>query len=352
MTTFSRREAMQALATAGAGAAMLSGCSAVQHASALERQAPEPDFVFAHLTDMHVRRKRRGDAGYAACVEHVRSLPRRPDLVLMGGDLAFDGLYNEKDEFDDQIALFRSISDSLEIPYRCALGNHDLLGWNARRKVPIDDPDLGKKMILDRLGMEKSYHSFDLGGWHFVMLDSLFPVEKEHGPDYEPRLGEEQLHWLANDLGRANKPSVCVSHHAAFHNGGTINGDPAAVAMLPNMVLRDTRDLRHVLERHGAKALLQGHSHSEEDYLYRGVSYLTSPSVSACWWGGTWRGFQQGYTVFEVRGERLHWKREVFPWEHHFEPEDTLERARQAEWEAFMEEQRRLRDAERRGQGG
>ncbi len=106
--------------------------------------AEDADFTFVHLTDMHVTPRRRGDAGYRACVESVRALRPRPALALMGGDLAFDGNYTAKAEFEEQIRLNREISDGLELPYYHGLGNHDALGWSARRKCAVDDPDIGK----------------------------------------------------------------------------------------------------------------------------------------------------------------------------------------------------------------
>lgn len=344
MSSMNRRSILKGMALAGAGA-FLPGCATAGKGSA---RTDDGRFTFLHLTDLHVRRKRRGDDGYRACVAHVRQLERQPAFTLMGGDMAFDGLYTAKEEFADQIEVFRTISDTLGMPWHPCLGNHDLLGWSSRRKVALDDPDLGKKMIMDRLGMKAPYYSFDHAGWHFVVLDSLFEIKADHGPEYEPRLGEEQLHWLAKDLGRSNKPTVCVSHHAAFYNIPGGEGNEEAKAMAPGMVLRDVKDLRHLLERHGVKALLQGHSHRTEDYIYRGVAYLTSPAVSSCWWGGTWNGFPQGYTVFTCHDERLTWERINFPWEHQLEPEDDLERKRQAEWDAFEAEQARLLEEERR----
>jgi 3',5'-cyclic AMP phosphodiesterase CpdA len=233
------------------------------------------------------------------------------------------------------------------VPHYAAIGNHDVLGWHGRRRVAVDDPDLGKGIIINRLGLPGRYYSFDHGGWHFVVLDSIHPVDSpENGPVYEPRIGEEQLHWLAHDLGRnTGKPTVVMTHIAAFCALGQINGDASAKAISP-MVLADTRDLRHILERHKVKALLQGHSHIEEDYKFRGVWYLTSAAVSGCWWSGTWKGFSQGYTLLHARGEELSWERVVYPWTHVLEPEDNLERERIAEWEAFEAEQRRLLAAE------
>ncbi len=138
-------------------------------------------FRFVHLTDMHVRRGRKGNIGYRQCIDHVNALDPKPDFVLMGGDGPFDGLYTEKDEFEDQIDLFATISDELDMPYYHCIGNHDCLGLSGRRKVPVDDPDLGKKFFMDGVGMQKPYYSFDSHGWHFVVLDCIYEVEVEHG---------------------------------------------------------------------------------------------------------------------------------------------------------------------------
>lgn len=337
----SRRNFLRNLALGGAGAAL--GTNGLLSSNGHD----EADFSFVHLTDMHVRRKRRGHEGYARCVDSVNALERPPDLVLMGGDMAFDGLYNEKDEFIDQIELFTSISNRLDMPWRPCLGNHDILGWNSRRKVPIDDPDIGKTLMMQATGMDNEYYSFDAHGWHFVVLDTMLGVDVEHGPGYIPALGDAQLEWLRYDLGaNHDTPTVVVMHIAAFCNMGQIAGDPDARAM-SHMVVQDNRAFREILERHNVKAVLQGHSHQIEDFYWNGIWYATSQSVSAAWWGGNWRGFEPGYTQFFARDGELTWIRHEFPWEHHLEPEDDLERERIAAHEAFVAEQARLAEEER-----
>src|SRR5690606_39810408 len=114
---------------------------------------------------------------------------------------------------DDAINIFKTESDKLKLPYHCTIGNHDVLGLSSRRKVEVTDPDLGKKMFMDRLGMEKSYYSFDHKGWHFVILDSIFQIDTDTGPSYEARIGEEQLEWLRHDLGQAgDAPKIGRAH--------------------------------------------------------------------------------------------------------------------------------------------
>ncbi len=350
--SYTRRDMLRSAVAAGA-VMVIPGGSTAWGASAAGRvtsSTTAEDFTFVHLTDMHVTPKRKGDEGYRACIEHVRGLADRPRFALMGGDLAFDGAYNPKPYFEEQIRLYKEVSDGLGVPYYNCMGNHDVLGWSSRRKVELDEPEMGKRMIMDRLEWERPYYSFDHGGWHFVVLDCIYGVTRDHGPTYEPRIGDEQLEWLAYDLGAAgDKPKVCMTHIAAFCNVGQVNGDPNRKALDGHMQVLDTKPLRLVLERHGVKALLQGHSHRREQFFYNGVWYLTSPSVSGAWWSGNWHGDEPGYTRFRCRDRELSWEYHVFGWEPHLEPEDTLERQKLAERAAFEREQRELMKRERLG---
>jgi 3',5'-cyclic AMP phosphodiesterase CpdA len=343
----SRRGFLKKVTASGAGLSLL---SLHQTAEAGDR-LPKADFHFLHLTDMHVRRKRKGNEGYARCVEAVNRLKPAPDLILMGGDMVFDGNYTAKEEYIDQIDQYTSVSARLKVPYYHCIGNHDVLGWHPRRKVEATDPDLGKKLIMERLGMPKSYYSFNHKGWHFVVMDSIHPVSTDSGPSYVGKFGEEQLDWLRHDLGAHTGMHVVVmTHIAAFCHIGQQEADLQAKAM-NHMVVADTRAFRHILERYKVKAVLQGHSHVPEDYYYNGIWYLTSQSVSAAWWGGNWKGFEPGYTVFSVKGDNLSWYRRTFAWEHHLEPEDTLERERIAAHEQFLRQQASLRQEEQRRAG-
>jgi 3',5'-cyclic AMP phosphodiesterase CpdA len=312
----------------------------------------DDSFSFLHLTDIHVRRKRKGDLGFAACVEKVNSLQLKSDFILLGGDQVFDGMYTEKEEYLDQIEVFKSVSKGFEIPLYHCIGNHDVFGRSSRRKVPSNDPDIGKELYMKAFGMESPYYSFDHKGWHFVILDSLLEVVADHGPSQTHAFGEKQLEWLRFDLGsNYGKPTIIVTHIAAFNNIGQINASPGLMAM-NHMVVTDNLAFRHIIERHHVKVVLQGHSHIPEEYFFNGIWYLTSQSVSAAWWGGNWKGYKPGFTQFMVSGDTLSWNKVDFEWEAQLEPEDDLERNRIKEYEEFQKEQKALLETERMGVKG
>ena len=304
-------------------------------------------FRIVHLTDQHVTSRRKGHEGYKKCIESINRLNPEPDLVLMGGDMVFDGLYTDLNIYEESISLYKEITAQLNMPYYHCLGNHDVLGLSSRRKVPADHPGIGRKHIMQKLEMEEDYYSFNHKGWHFVVLNSIYELQTENGPSYEARIGKEQLDWLRHDLGEHQEmPVIAVSHMAAFSHKGQINNDMEMKAMSP-IILQDNINLRHIFERHNVKALLQGHTHISEDFRFNDVWYLTSQAASAAWWGGNWLGFEPGYAVLELgEFEIKNWHRETFEWEHQLEPEDTLEQERILEQKEFEARQDSLYSAE------
>jgi 3',5'-cyclic-AMP phosphodiesterase len=266
--------------------------------------------------------------------------------------MVFDGCYTAKEDYANQIRLFKEITGELACPWHPCLGNHDVLGWSPREKAGPSDPGYGKQMILEALDWQAPYYSFNHKGWHFSVLDSAYPAERDGRIIQEPRLGAEQLEWLGYDLGAAgDRPKIVVVHVAVFCNVGQIEADPKRLAMDGAMVIWDTKELRRVLERHNVKLVLQGHSHRVEDTFWNGTWYVTGAAASGAWWAGSWTGSPPGYTVVRCEGDDVTWTHESFEWAPRLDPQDTLEREKIAEQEARVAEQQRLRERERAWRG-
>ena len=346
------------LATSTAAAASASGLLTPHNTSATEPPpAPSPQplapaaFSFIHLTDQHVTNRRHAPEGYARCIAAINALDPAPDFVLMGGDMVFDGCYTALADYQNQLRLFQDITRNLKTPWHPCLGNHDILGWHEREKVAPTDPGYGKRLIMDALQWRDPYYSFDHKGWHFAVLDSCHAKKSASGAILqEPRIGPEQLEWLAYDLGTAgDRPKIAVVHVAALCNVGQISGDPKHLAMDGAMVLWDTVELRQVLERHNVKLLLQGHSHRVEDTFWNGTWYVTGAAASGAWWGGSWTGSDPGYTIVRCDGDKVTWSHESYPWEPQLDERDELERQKIAAYNRQRENQQRLRQLERAG---
>ena len=64
-------------------------------------------FSFVHLTDQHVTHRRHAPEGYAKCIAAINSIQREPDVVRLGGVMVFDGCDTARDDYTNQIRLFK-----------------------------------------------------------------------------------------------------------------------------------------------------------------------------------------------------------------------------------------------------
>jgi Concanavalin A-like lectin/glucanases superfamily/Bacterial Ig domain/Calcineurin-like phosphoesterase len=94
----------------------------------------------------------------------------------------------------------------------------------------------------------KGWYSFDLGGWHVVVLNSNCPL-------IPCGVGSEQEEWLRADL--AAHPASCIMgvfHHPRFSSGGSHGS-------LPHM-----QPFYQALYEAGADLVLSGHDHNYERF--------------------------------------------------------------------------------------
>jgi 3',5'-cyclic AMP phosphodiesterase CpdA len=264
----------------------------------------------AHLTDIHVMPTAQGfqdpPAGMAKAIGHAQSLADRPDFIFFGGDLIMDGLKADRDQTVAQWEVWNSVlSKELKSPARFALGNHDVWGWAIRDRPALEkERGFGKALAMERLALPDRYYSFDVNGWHFVVLDSMQrDFANKHG--YTASLDETQFAWLARDLAAVSPQTpICILSHIPilsacvfFDNDLESTGSWVIPGAWTHI---DARRLKDLFRRHpNVKVCLSGHVHLADDVTYLGVRYLCNGAVSGGWWKGDYQEFAPAYAVVD-----------------------------------------------------
>ena len=213
------------------------------------------------------------------------------DFIIELGDFCYPE-ENEKVEISEKTSInilnalnakttiakkeINRLFNTFEKPSYHVLGNHEC--------------DMcSKETTLKYYGMEgKSYYSFDMGGFHFVVLDPNYYLKDgkfiayERGNYFEvsyddppslPFMPPEQTEWLREDLAKAQYPSIIFSHQRL------IPGEYAAV--------RNYEPLQEVLHSapKGVLMSINGHEHIDNLQYQDGIWYFNLNSISNCWLG-------------------------------------------------------------------
>lgn len=299
MTTLNRRSF---LAVAGAA-----GLSAMIPSSVLEAQkkptaraAHTEDFSFLFITDTHLQPELNAAQGCDQCFKKARTI--KSDFVIQGGDHVFDALGVSRARATGLFDLYGKTEQDLGVKIYHTLGNHDCLGIYPDSGVDSTDPLYGKKIFEERFG--KTYYSFDHKGVHFLVLDSI-GITEDHA--YEGRIDAAQLKWLAADLEElpAGTPIIVSVHIPLVTAFGSYVPVPAPEPKHHGLSVANAHEAIALFEGHNVLGVLQGHTHINEQVLWKGVPYITSGAVSGNWWRGTRLGTPEGFTVVRVEQGKL-----------------------------------------------
>lgn len=137
------------------------------------------------------------------------------------------------------------------------IGNHDVY-------------NLDKQQYTTILGIDRTFYSFDVGGFHFVVLDVQFA---EDGSDlahtYTGVAGfapGPELDWLHADLAASDAPTVVFVHQML----------DAYIEEWGRAIVANQPDVQAVLAGDGdVIAVFQGHDHDNVYHLIDGIHYVT-----------------------------------------------------------------------------
>ncbi|MFN8138803.1 MAG: metallophosphoesterase [Fimbriimonadales bacterium] len=285
----------------GVAAASLAGALPIAaNAAAAKRRS----IRFAHMTDFHVMPEKRAGIGMMNSLAHMHRQKDKAEMIVTGGDLVMDAFGATRDRTKTQWEIFTKVlGDHTNLRVEHTLGNHDIWGWSKSGSGATGrEPDYGKKWAMELLGLSAPYRSFNHAGWHWIILDSVFPK----GEGYTAKLDDAQFEWLTSDLASvpASTPVIVVSHipilaACAFYDGDLANsGDwkvPGAWMHLDSVRIKD------LFSRHpNVKVCLSGHIHLVDRVDYNGVTYLCDGAVCGSWWNGKFHECSPGYAMVNL----------------------------------------------------
>jgi calcineurin-like phosphoesterase family protein len=210
---------------------------------------------FGLCTDVHKDIMHDADQRLQAFIDEAAQ--QELDFIIQLGDFCRPYNYNLE---------FMSIWNSFPGKKYHVIGNHDMDGGFTREEV------------VTYWDIPARYYSFDLKGYHFVILDGN---DKDPSPDrpggYARYIGREQLNWLEKDLEQSQLPTVVFSHQGLDNDLGGIH---------------NATSTRLVLERANERAgfrkvqlVFSGHHHQDYHNTINGIHYLQINSMSYQWLG-------------------------------------------------------------------
>ena len=244
---------------------------------------------FGIFADLHVDIMHDGEERLRVFLNAARR--EQVDFVIQLGDFCYPDENRRNDcppEYRPvnvkNALLFKTYSDKDEIrrmyrdfekPSYHVIGNHDC--------------DMcSKEQLLTYHSMKKAYYSFDVGEYHFIVLDTNYFMENGEYHSYEygnyfdesgdkvrtlPYLPPFEIEWLKKDLDSTEKPSVIFSHQSLRKGAmrSILNSDA----------------FKEAISNRRSKVVLcfNGHTHLDGVALEDGIYYMHLNSMSNHWMG-------------------------------------------------------------------
>jgi 3',5'-cyclic AMP phosphodiesterase CpdA len=256
-----RRGFLKCMAWAGTGvvwtlsSGVLTSKALGQAISADLASATPGTLNFVQISDSHIGFSKPANKDVAGtfreAIARINALPVAPEFLIHTGDLTH---LAQDDEFDglDQMLKDCRTRQTFFVP-----GEHDILNDNgAAYRARFGKGSLGA-----------GWYSFDQKGVHFVALVNVDGVS-EGGLGI---MGEEQLAWLAKDLGSlsAETPVVVFAHvplWTVYPKWGWGTQDGARALAL--------------LKRFGSVTVLNGHIHQVVQKVEGNITFHTARSTA------------------------------------------------------------------------
>jgi 3',5'-cyclic AMP phosphodiesterase CpdA len=212
--------------------------------------AQSTDFHFVQFSDTHwgYHGSANPDAAHTLekAVATVNALDHQPDFIVFTGDLTHTT--EDGKERRTRMKRFREIVSALRVKdLRFMPGEHD---------ASLDKGEAYKEFFGEM------HYTFDHKGVHFIVLDNV--------SDPAARIGDEQLAWLAADLGQRKRDDriIVLTHRPLFElqpqwDWTTADGGKAIDLLMP---------FQNVL-------VFYGHIHQENHHMTGHIAHHAAKSL-------------------------------------------------------------------------
>ncbi len=205
------------------------------------------------IADVHKDIMHDADSRLTTFIDAMRD--GKADAILQLGDFC-----TPKKENREFLAIFNRFGG----PRYHVIGNHETDGGFEREDA------------VEFLGMPSRYYSFDMHGFHFVVLDAN-DVPEGHTSGYPSHIAADQQAWLKTDLANTDL-AVFVFVHQSLERESSITGDQDV-----RQILEDARTPDGIRK---VAAVFNGHHHIDHARTINGVPYVHINSASYFWLGG------------------------------------------------------------------
>jgi hypothetical protein len=223
---------------------------------------------------------RESEASLAAAVKMIRA--KRPDFVIVSGDLTKDGEYRSHQRFARYMAHLEAAG--IEV-YVCP-GNHDINNPHAFSykgdtvtPVPSVSPEefthiyrkFGYEEALDRDPASLSYLAEPMQGLWLISIDSCKYENNtpELGPETGGAIRAETMAWVMQKLAEAQQQGKSV--FAFMHHGATEHYAGQSL-VFSEYVIDDWQVVSGALADAGLKLVFTGHYHANDITRTTGIN--------------------------------------------------------------------------------
>ena len=261
-------------------------------------------------TDVHARIEWETPVAMARAAEAINA--QKADLVIAGGDLITDGFQSSAatvaPRWDAYLKMHRAIKGDV-YP---AIGNHDLVAANPEDgTAPAKDP---RAIYRRKMGLARTYYSFDAVGYHFLMLDSIQVTRDKYL--YQGMIVPEELEWFREDLARVPRSTpIIIATHIPLLTAFYSATKGATFAAKTNRVIVNNLDVFEIMKDHNVILVLQGHLHVKELIKWRNTTFITGGAICGKWWRGAYYGTEEGFNVITLKGDHVEWEYIDYGWQ-------------------------------------